>query len=109
MSMLCYNNVLKSEATQYKMFSKFPLCEVCGENEANSFSLISIETEPYDGNWNFVCDCTQVVEDYDIPINQFFSDPTTTVKWMTHMHKKRWMNWSDFMDMIERFRYTIDS
>lgn len=36
-------------------------------------------------------------------------DGHLTVDWLAHMHPKQWMNWSDFMDMVKRFRVATDS
>lgn len=97
------------------MFDQKPMCEICGKQEATHFIL-----ETHDntddavikarGVWRFVC---QDEEDYNefahIPIDRFFQSPSATVDWMAHSHEKAWMNWDNFMDMIQRFRKATGS
>ncbi|MEY3786585.1 MAG: hypothetical protein RLZ75_792 [Pseudomonadota bacterium] len=90
------------------MFKIKPICEECGRSEASSFSFIR-ETEPFKGNWKFICDCTANDEDYYIQINKFFSNPSASVDWMGHMQEKTWMNWQNFMEMMSRFRKATGS
>lgn len=91
------------------MFKKKPICELCSQNEATSFSFIATSSDPSIGDWKFVCECTSDEEDYYIPIKSFFSKPPAAVDWMAHMHEKSWMNWSNFMEMMHRFRKATDS
>lgn len=91
------------------MFNKKPICEVCGKNEATSFSFIIFDQEIERGDWKFVCECTRDNEDYYIEIKDLFATPPKTVDWLAHMHEKPWMDWRNFMEMIKRFRQATDS
>ena len=91
------------------MFKTKPICELCGKNEATSFSFFVDDSKSYSSNWKFVCECTADNERYAILIQRFFSNPSSTVDWMAHMHEKDWMDWNNFMDMMTRFRAATDS
>ncbi|MEY6434247.1 hypothetical protein ABC977_17790 [Thioalkalicoccus limnaeus] len=91
------------------MFKKKPICEVCGNNEATAFSFIVRDSDSFEGDWKFVCECTAEKEDYYILIQSFFSRPPAAVDWLAHMHEKSWMDWKNFMEMIYRFRSATDS
>lgn len=97
------------------MFDEKPICEICGTKEATHFTLDRPNNGDFaamkaEGQWRFVC---QDEEDYNeythIPIERFFQSSSATVDWMAHLHEKVWMNWSNFMDMIYRFRKATDS
>jgi hypothetical protein len=91
------------------MFKKKPICEMCGKNEATSFSFIWRDQEASEGDWKFVCECTASSVRYFIPISDFFSRPAATVDWLAHMHEKSWMDWRNFMEMMYRLRKATDS
>lgn len=91
------------------MFKKKPMCEVCGEKEASSFSYFMTNPDAHQGEWKFVCGCTSNHENYYIQIKRFFADPPASVDWIAHMHEKSWMDWGNFMTMIYRFRKATNS
>ena len=91
------------------MFKQKPICEECGKNEATSFSFFPFDSDPSKGEWKFVCECTNESEDYYILIKQFFANPPAAVDWMAHMSSKTWMDWNDFMKMMNRFRIATNS
>ena len=97
------------------MFNKKPMCELCGEKEAISFSLLC-DWKAYQGDnrllkmngkWKFICDC--VSEERWIKIEDFFKTPAATVDNLAHAHQKEYVDWDEFMDMIVRFRKATDS
>ncbi len=85
-----------------KPFNKQPFCEVCLDEPATSFSWIGKK-------WTFTGDCTRTTEDYYILFEQFFKSPEATVDWLAHMNEKQWMDWPDFMNMMDRFRAATNS
>lgn len=85
------------------------ICEVCGKEEATSFSFFSDHGNWENGTWKFCGGCTSDQEDYYIEFDRFFKTRGATIDWLAHMHEKNWMNWSNFMDMIHRFRQATDS
>lgn len=87
------------------VFPRTPLCEVCGENPAMSFSCLNIR----EGKWVFSCDCTVGKEEYYIPLGTFFESPAATVNWLAHLAEKSWIDWSSFMQMMKRFRAATNS
>lgn len=94
------------------MFNNKPMCEVCGEKEAISFSLESKWQDKADkyketGTWKFTCECNEHKEQRYIRIDKFFESPTETVDWMDHYHQKGFVNWDNFMEMMVRFRKAI--
>jgi hypothetical protein len=91
------------------MFNQKPICEVCRKKEATSFSFLTESSDFSKGDWKFVCDCTAADESYDISINRFFANAPSTVDWLAHMHEKTWMDWSNFMEMMCRFRKATNS
>lgn len=91
------------------IFKKTPICEVCGKQEATSFSFIEEDPETGEGHWKFCCECTSDHENYYIQFDRFFSNPAAAVDWMSHMSEKSWMDWNDFMNMMTRFREATDS
>jgi hypothetical protein len=82
-------------------FPMAPLCELCQKNEASAF--VHFEDQQHKG-WKFCCECAGDIGDYEILFERFFSSPASTVDWMAHMHEKTWMDWADFMGMIDRLR-----
>ncbi|WP_353572496.1 hypothetical protein [Candidatus Albibeggiatoa sp. nov. BB20] len=90
------------------MFQNKPICEVCGKSKAISFSYFVTNADS-GGNWKFTCECTKDDEDYYILLKDFFSSPASTIDWLAHINEKGWMNWNDFMNMMERFRHATDS
>lgn len=94
-------------------FNNKPMCEICGKNEAISFSLESewqSNSKDYKntGKWQFTCECNEKKEQRDINIDEFFKTPSETVDFLAHYHQKEIMNWDNFMDMIVRFRKEIN-
>jgi len=85
------------------------MCEVCSKNEATSFSFILTDAESFQGDWKFACECTTENEKYYIQLKDFFANPSSSVDWMAHMHEKSWMDWNNFMEMMDRFRKATDS
>lgn len=90
-------------------FKTAPMCEECKTHEATSFTCILGESPPEKNHWRFTCDCTSERDDYYIQFDRFFANPPAVVDWMAHMHEKLWMDWSDFMEMMTRFRAATDS
>ena len=80
-----------------------PFCEICKKERATSFSYFDLPDREIKG-WKYCCQCTNEYEEYYIQFSRFFGDDTEMVDWLGHMHEKTWMNWSDFMDMMHRFR-----
>jgi hypothetical protein len=91
------------------MFRQSPICEECGRNEAISFRFFPSGSDSSKGEWKFVCGCTAKSDGYYILINDFFASPPATVDCLAHMNDKKWMNWNDFMCMMERFRKATNS
>jgi len=91
------------------MFKKKPMCEVCGEKEATSFSFIPTGNDLDIGNGKFTCECTSNEEKYYIPISDFFSSPSATIDWLAHLQEKPWVDWNNFMKMMDRFRTSTES
>lgn len=92
------------------MFNKTPICEFCQKMEATSFSHFQLhKSTGASQGWLFTCKCTEALEDYVIRIENFFSSPPATIDWLAHMNEKTWMDWSNFMMMIDRFRTATDS
>jgi len=87
------------------MFPKIPICEVCNSQPAISFSFIDGGANP---GWKFTCSCAEE-EMYYITFESFFSAPPSMVDWLAHMNEKTWMNWMDFMNMMDRFREATQS
>jgi len=83
-------------------FRKAPLCELCQDGEAYSFSYVN-------GKWVFACACSSETEQYYIQFDRFFKSPGTTVDWMAHMREKVWFDPNDFFDMMDRFRAATNS
>lgn len=77
-----------------------PLCEACGEEEADSFSHYGAGGPP---DWAFVGACQDNATAYHVTFERFFSSPASTVDWLAHLHAKGW-GWNGFMDMMARFR-----
>ncbi|MGE0557838.1 MAG: hypothetical protein AB7O69_06155 [Burkholderiales bacterium] len=88
-------------------FDKTPMCEVCGKKPAMSFSYFSQELPGK--QWRFCCLCTDETETYYVKIDDFFSSAGSTVDWLAHLHKKSWVQWPEFMDMMHRFRKATES
>ncbi len=91
------------------MFNKKPICEVCNKGEAVSFSFIEENPTTGEGYWKYCCNCTSEREKYYIRFENFFDSPASTIDWLAHMHEKTWMSWTDFMDMMNRFRKATNS
>ena len=85
-------------------FKQAPICEQCGKNPAISFCYLG-KSE----GWKFCCICTDNNNKYWIDFNRFFKSPASVIDWLAHMNEKTWMDWSDFMNMIDRFRAATDS
>jgi hypothetical protein len=81
-----------------KLFTKAPICEICGDETAISFAC-------FDGfsNWKFCGNCTRDIEFYTIPIADFFARPASVVDWLGHMDGKHDMDWASFGRMMNRF------
>lgn len=75
---------------------------MCNMESATSFSLV-------EGEWVFSGDCTRATERYYVPFDRFFNSPESTVDWLAHLHEKKWMDWKDFADMMDRFREATGS
>jgi len=89
-------------------FIRTPLCEECESKTATLFC--SFEDDRGKFLWYFSCDdCERPNEIYEIEISHFFKSPSATVDWLSHLHEKTWMNWSDFMEMMYRFRAATNS
>jgi hypothetical protein len=88
-----------------------PFCEVCGDEPATSFSYVNITKTgaPGKGRWVFAGACTTESERYYMEFKRIFKSPASTVDWLAHMHEKNWMDWNDFMDMMDRFRAATES
>ena len=84
-------------------FKKTPMCEVCGERQAISFSQLA------DRKWKFTCMCTADDELYYVDLERFFASTSTVVNWLAHLHGKAGMDWVDFMGMMDRFREATGS
>jgi hypothetical protein len=91
------------------MFKKTPICEICGNKPATSFSHFRPGNIKGVSGWLFTCICTDETEDYYIKLADFFSSPPATVDWLAHVNEKTWVDWSDFMAMMDRFREATDS
>jgi hypothetical protein len=85
-------------------FPKEPMCEKCGKNPATAFCWFDSGGK---GQWKFCCNCTDGT--YSIMFDSFFSSPASTVDWIVHMNEKDYMNWTDFMAMMDRFRHATGS
>jgi hypothetical protein len=90
-------------------FPKPPICEICRKDPAISFSHFPPGSKGNAQGWLFTCMCTADTEDYYIKFDSIFSSPASTVDWLAHMHEKSWMNWPNFMDMVDRFREATQS
>ena len=85
------------------------MCQKCNTNPALSFSCIG--TPSSELNWKLTChSCSDENERYyyQISVKDFFKSPSNTIDWMSHLNKKRWMNWNDFMKMMEFYRASIN-
>ena len=83
-------------------FDATPICEECHDETATSFSHVH-------GKWMFTGQCTSGTEDYYIEFKRFFRSPASTIDWLAHMNEKNWMDWTDFMNMMDRFRSATKS
>ena len=61
------------------------------------------------GRWRICGNCTSTSEMYYIRFDSFFGSYRSTIDWLAHMHEKDWMNWEDFMNMMDRFREATGS
>jgi hypothetical protein len=91
------------------MFKKIPLCELCHKEPAISFSYIDPAAGGAPSGWLFTCNCANDAESYYIKVADLFASPAATVDWLAHMQEKTWMNWPNFMTMMDRFREATDS
>lgn len=92
-------------------FYKSPMCEICRERQALVFEFYpdAYTTAPIHG-WCFTCaECNECDSKYWFYIGNFFQSPASTVDWLAHIHGKPWMDWSGFMDMMNRFREATGS
>ncbi len=83
-------------------FDKKPICEKCRKGVAISFSYF--DHAPSGKHWRFCCSCTDETEKYYVKIDSFFSSAASTIDWLAHLHEKDWVDWRDFMNMMDRFR-----
>jgi hypothetical protein len=81
---------------------KKPTCEVCSKRPATSFAYFD-EHQP-GRRWLFSCPCSDEKQDYSVIIDDFFATPEATVDRLTRLHQKTWIDWREFMGMIQRFR-----
>ena len=69
---------------------------MCGEGKATSFSYIDTTYKMklcrVVGLYVYITDN----EEYYILIDNFFSQTSSAVDWLAHMHEKKWVNWNDF-------------
>lgn len=80
-----------------------PMCEVCGSNEAVSFSVFFDGIPVSKCKWKYTCNCTSDPEDYYVTLNTYFHDPDRAIE---DLKKKRWMTdqaWDEFWAMMKRF------
>ena len=89
-------------------FDKTPLCEVCGKEQAISFSSMEKKAGRIT-KWKFCGMCTSESERYYITFDRLFRSPGSTVDWLAHMHEKEGMDWQNFMEMMHRFRGATES
>jgi len=85
------------------LFNKEPICEICNHNQATFFS------QHGEGGWKFTCETCENGERYFIVIRGFFKQPAATVDWLAHLNEKNWMDWTDFAEMMYRFRDATNS
>lgn len=83
------------------------MCEVCGKNEANSFSSFGYHEDKI--HWLFVCMCTNEDEDYYIRINDYYRDVDKDHSWLDHLEEKTWFKRGDFISMIKRYELLNNS
>jgi hypothetical protein len=89
-------------------FPKAPKCELCKKKSAIAFWLLRSDSGK--SRWKFCCNCADEQDDiYVIMLDRFFHSPASTVDWLAHINEKKWMNWSDFIAMIDRFREATQS
>ena len=81
---------------------KKPTCELCSKRPATSFAYFD-EHQP-GRRWLFSCPCSDEKQDYSVSIDDFFATPAATVDRLTRLNQKTWIDWREFMGMIERFR-----
>jgi len=77
-------------------------CELCGKKIATTFAYFD-DHQP-GRHWLFSCQCSDERQDYSIAIGDFFSNPAATMDGLAQLNKKPWMNWREFVAMLERFR-----
>lgn len=86
-----------------------PLCEVCNQEPAFSFSWFADRDRPYaprSGTWKFTGGCTSDTERYWLRIHGrhgFFSSVHEQQDWLRHLSEKTWFNPVDFAAMVARF------
>jgi len=86
-----------------RMFPKTPICEMCGKEEAISFSWNA------ENGWTFSGMCYADFEEYYVEFKRFFSSPAATVDWIAHLYEKDWFVEVDFLNMMNRFRKATNS
>ena len=89
-------------------FNKQPICELCEEAEATKFMLNT------DGIWSFICEKCE--DDYDClyqsdVIDYVCGSIGQTIDFLVSLDKDKntLMKWSEFMNMMFRFREATDS
>jgi len=85
---------------------KNPICEVCGKNEAISFSFFALSEDRLSGgDWKLTCNCTSVDEDYYVTFNNFNAEENETLE---HLRRKRWMKdprtMDSFLAAVKRYK-----
>jgi len=86
--------------------TSIPLCEECGASPSSSFSHF-VDPATNTGSWKFCCGCTSGKEDYYIEFSRFFGSQSETMNWLAHMDEKTWMDWHNFMQMVQRYRAAV--
>ncbi len=87
------------------------MCEVCGSNEAVSFSAFFNGLPVSRCEWKYACNCTSNSENkfgpgkenYYLTLNTYFHDPDRAID---DLKKKQWMTdqaWDEFRAMMKRF------
>ena len=87
-----------------------PLCEVCGHEEAFSFSWFADRERWYEarsGTWKFTGLCTADTEHYYVRFHQrgdgFLDSRAAQLDWYRHLREKVWFDPLDFAQMCTRF------
>lgn len=78
------------------------LCEVCGKNEAMSFSWVINRKPEWGSKLRLTCMCTSKSESYYAEFRRFFQSPKETVGWLSHLQEKPWYNSQAMMSALVR-------